>query len=631
VEFKDGKYLSKEMKMAFVYTFIIGVLCHFAYLSAIFFNEDSIAHYITRVIGAGVPQGRWAAGVLAFVLRKTYNTQALIGICCILGISAQNAILTSIFELKNRITIFFMCAVLVVMPSLAYTSCYVYSFDQYGIELFLSALCVYLTYKFKHGVWPAMFIMMFNLSLYQAALPQLMTLCVLVLLFMLVKGDAITDVINKARTLILMGIGGGLLYLLSVKVSLWVFGLELYTYKGISGMGEVPIVEYLLGIPKAYINFWDYFFGTNYFYSSFGLKIAYGVVLSVVPILTFVLARKNVKKNDKEFRIRILLTGVALAVLPMTINVIDVVAPDTGTYTVIMYPMAYVFVCLLIMVEQSQIKINNALIRKGILTIISIAMLVVSWEYIVIDNIYYMKADILTQRTESFYERLASAVESTEGYESGMNLLVLGTYPNRNYRMAENEFDKIIINDVGLRNEIIGLPKGKDSRNTEKVHNYLESILGLDLKNGFKAERADHKIAKILASEEYAKMGMWPAEDSVKVINDYVVVNFREPFYVRAKSTEDNTIRFQIMSANGLPEGYTFAFRVYKDGKEIFWDGNFKDKDYYKIKEAETGTYSARCYIKDERGRIIEDSLYPAFDIEIKEAEKIEETEIVEK
>ena len=77
-----------------------------------------------------------------------------------------------------------------------------------------------------------------------------------------------------------------------------------------------------------------------------------------------------------------------------------------------------------------------------------------------------------------------------------------------------------ISGERGLRKNYIGIYQG-EANSTKKTVSFFNSILGADVKAATAAE-----IENIKQTQEYKNMAVYPAKDSIKVIDGVMVVNF---------------------------------------------------------------------------------------------------------
>jgi len=133
----------------------------------------------------------------------------------------------------------------------------------------------------------------------------------------------------------------------------------------------------------------------------------------------------------------------------------------------------------------------------------------------------YFKADVIKTYTMNFENRLLSRFEQLDGFSVDTPIAVItdGEYVyGRKVSEDVNLFPKIK-NSAGFRFNIIGLQKPNES--TRKAKILMENLLGVELNTA-----SEEEIEDIKNTEEYKSMGVYPALDSVKMINGIAVANF---------------------------------------------------------------------------------------------------------
>lgn len=136
-------------------------------------------------------------------------------------------------------------------------------------------------------------------------------------------------------------------------------------------------------------------------------------------------------------------------------------------------------------------------------------------------NLGYFKADVIKTFTVNFENRLLLRFEQLEGFSIDMPIAVItdGEYVyGKKISEDINLFPKIK-NAAGFRYNIIGTQEPGSSTRKAKV--LIENLLGVSLKTADKEQ-----IEKIMKTDEYKSMGVYPAFDSVKIIDGVAVANF---------------------------------------------------------------------------------------------------------
>ena len=172
--------------------------------------------------------------------------------------------------------------------------------------------------------------------------------------------------------------------------------------------------------------------------------------------------------------------------------------------------------------------LNIRFFTKRILIILS--FIIISHNFW-LNNAYYLKADYVAENTESFLTRLLSRFEQLEGFTKETKFTVI--YDNSKFRgnSISEEITAFNMNrryasfpnylDPGFEYRVVGF-KGYNEADF-RMERLMKNMIGAELKAA-----SDEEREKIMKTDEYKSMGVYPAETSVKMINGIAVVNFIE-------------------------------------------------------------------------------------------------------
>ena len=198
------------------------------------------------------------------------------------------------------------------------------------------------------------------------------------------------------------------------------------------------------------------------------------------------------------------------------------------------------------------------------------------------------------------YQRILSRIETMPEFEAGQKVAILANNTVPVYQSKRSEFNEIKY-DVGLRTQFVGFGEGIGNEHVTswKGCALINNMLGVSLEPASKEE-----IAAIRRSEEYMRMDIWPAQDSIAVIDGTIVVNFLYPINIDVQLNAENEIIFSLKGEEALPEGCTYAWYLYKDGKRtnVQW---YQEKPVYVTGQLEAGEYYTTLFIKDSNGEAV--------------------------
>ena len=493
-----------------IVSFVLGIAIHLFGLVNELHNYDDIAN---QPIGHGstVSSGRWSLMLFGQAVRLIfgeYNLPWINGLLFILLIAITAGIMISAFDIKKTSSAILFGLVFVSFPSAAATLLFTFTVIYDAFAILLSALAVWLTRKYKYGFIPAAFCIAFSMGIYQAYVPLTISMFVLLLIKQLLQEDV------KAARIIWRGlcdcgtiILGLLLYFLFLKFFLVVLHITLDTYQGISDMGKISLAQMPSLIWTAFRGFCTFpFTGYASIAQTAVLKAAYVVLCPVSLLILICIAFLKKKKTSQ-----IILLAALCFTLPIAINFIAVMCPDSTIYTLMVYAFALVPCVPLILLETFPKAKDCTKKLQQILTTVSAAVVVM----IILSNAYmananYSSAYYATRQTENYLTSLVTQVRMTEGFTPEKKWVALGK-----------------INDPLLHGPWDDVPIYGGNADSIKLLRKYSWQNWISMYYGYALPWAeDSEVALLNNNEAVRDMPVWPSEGSIKVVDDYVVIKF---------------------------------------------------------------------------------------------------------
>lgn len=585
--------ISPVVKRAFFSAIIIGICTHLYFFLRQTANEDSIGNYYE--LYNLYSSGRWLLGYVT-ALTANYNLPFVIGCISIFYLSITSAITVSILEIKNDISAICIAGLLVTFPVLAYAFGYLFMAEGYMLALLLAALAVFLTKKYRLGwIWGGVSLAI-CLGIYQAYIGYSI---VLIMLLIIVKaitqeytGKQLIQYITKFLGMGIVGVG---LYFISLNMYLNIIGGQLSEYKGANEMGRISLQELPTLIIKAYSNFIGFFYG-EYFNVSNIMKSLYIIALILIGYFcSYIIIRRM--KDIKIINIVVVIGFILL--LPLGINIVDIIAPETSSGNLTIYQMVLVFVFLVVLLEMYYEHVT--LIEKSKLCIVHnviqwltlVVIVTIGFNYFLLNNTYYLKIESYYDRTLALTNRMIARIEELPQYTSNSRIAIIGNLPNPNYPNSSYMFPEIK-KDQGLWGQYIGLSSGSDVGNSRKFAEFVDVRLGIPL-----IPANQDIIDKIKNSQEYMQMEPWPAANSIQYIHDTVVVNLDYSVGVEVEHIQGNTYKFKARGDMELLEGCQYAWYLYRDGERIATQW-YRDEDFVQYELESAGVYKVLMFINKE-------------------------------
>ena len=515
---KFSTWFDSRKKLAFLVALLAGIVTHITMITETILSQDglwnSIEYFRPGLWEATL--GRWGIALIErlnnFIAIPTVAT-----ISCILAIAITAVLIVDLFDLKNKLYIILTSLILVVTPTLTVTLLYVYTSFAYCFNFLLSTLVIWFLYKFKYkkiGFCLSTLCFMFSLSIYQSYIGVSIGLCAMLSIIDLLKGNkALKEIfINIGKTVIVVLLGA-ILYYLTTMVVLNVLELEIATYKGAQ---NISLIGMLTGLKttliQAYKDFIVFFFGDTIVYNTnYRRELIYGLFFVMFGIATLISAITIKEENKKIKIIKAMLAIAIIIVLPICLNIIDILVVGTEAYAltapqmVLMIPLAFAIF---------EIISNWAIVKW--LAIIACSGVILT--YYIADNTSYAALKLTYNQAYSTTMRIMDRIETTEGYNESYPILFGGIIGNYNYERTSTLYTYTV-------GSIVNNPTfhGSYHGSIGTWVKFIKIFYGLDV-----VPCPDDVYYKIVTGEQYKQMSEFPAKDSVRVIDGIVVVKLTE-------------------------------------------------------------------------------------------------------
>ncbi len=513
-ESKAGNIFN-EYKLVLIWSFIIMALTHIYFFVGRFINEDM--HGYLRKAPAEIGSGRYFYGDAEFTILPV-----VIFMIIFVELALAVILVLKMFRVDKTIYSVIIAALMVTFPSWSYSFPYIFMWDSYSLALLTAVFSVFIANRYKYGFFAGSGMLACCLALYQAYAAVYISLVFMLLVFEFIEND-FKSAMKKVIRFLALGVLGFIIY----KAGIWFFDIELSSYKGADSMGEIPINMIPALIKRTYEDFIHFFTGNN-----FGVKgIRFFYVPTVIAwtyliyiILGLFILYSVLKEKKIKIRNLVVIAGIILF-LPVAINFVDFAAVEARTSNLNTYAFVFVFIFSIVLFVRyrglSDAKGYKYFFSKRILIILS--FIIIGYNFW-LSNAYYQKVDVVTENTKSFESRLLGRFEQLEGFDinTKFTLITDNNYLlNKHVRREHWGQFPYIVNDQGYYGFYITGLRDKEVVSNHKHRLLMKNLLGVEL-NTASAE----EIEEIKKTDEYKSMGVYPAFDSVKMINGIAVANF---------------------------------------------------------------------------------------------------------
>jgi len=500
--------LNPAVYAAFLFAFIFGYIIHLYAFTNIIPNADGLSRvYDTQQMTIS---GRWFLHY-ATIFNGYVQAPALIGFFSVLFMACASALIAEMLHVRKALYGALIGLFMVAFPSVAYTYLYMFTASAYMFGVLLAVAAVWLAQKKAWGWIPGALILACSVGIYQAYLPVAASLCLCVIIRDCLEKEKSGKMVWKAAArFLVMLIVGMLLYYVILKIFLLVKGLELISYKDINNAGSSLTVKGLLAsVWGTYIDFLYYFIvpGTESYITK--CAVALNVLLLLLSVVNLITAcrRGHVLRDGGKLAAMIL----AFVLFPLSVNCLYIVSSPAP---IMRY--AFVMVYILAVMGMSMVSTDRKPAMNAARVLAScIAVLLILGSF-QIDNIAYTASETAHRSTERFATSLVTRIESTEGYQRDMPVIIIGTFPEDIYYSDIEAFE--LIRHYSCDSDSVLMEN-------KHIYYYLNDWLNVQWQ-----EPDESVMIAISNSEEFKAMPLYPSDGSIAIRDGQVIVKLSEQY-----------------------------------------------------------------------------------------------------
>lgn len=507
--------------ICFISSLISGVIIHIYVLTHKLPNWDDINNL--RGFGSGSEYGRWLLEYIRPLYGK-WSIPAFNGMLAIFLWSVSAVMIYMALELKTQTSAVTLGIMVISFPAIASTMTYMFTVTCYAIGFLFVCTGSMLYRRYRYGFLPAMLLYLLSLAVYQSYIS--LAVSILIMGFVL---DIIRDhkqsvyVIRDGIKAVVSFIVTLLSYLLISKMS----NHNITTDRGLDTMGQINILKLPRLIMRSYKRISEYFLWKPFsFTTPFTQKINIAICIMIVITFLWIMIQNKSYKDTLGF----LLAVILMAILPMTMASIYILAPETQDATLMMiHPYFFLYIILIALAETISLQIRKENNSKSTgtkwrntisnyIVVISVGLiLVIGYRNYLVTNEAYFRTKIAFDRAYAYYNRIIMNVESQPEYRYGDALAIMGEfYPDPNPLSSYSIDDERFTDFSGIALENGLLTSGSRT-------NFLRTYLGIEL-----PEVSEEEINAILETKEYQDMKSYPDKGSIRSVNGIWVVKVHE-------------------------------------------------------------------------------------------------------
>ena len=505
------KITNKNYLLSFCTTLIGGVLVHLYLLLNNCISPDALAIGELYIAGNWERSlGRWGIGFVD-KLRFGIVNKYLIIIASLVLLALTAVIICKLFDLKSKKCIILVSLLICVSPCVSETFLYTYCSDSYLFSLFMATLTVVLL-KSNNRNMKILSILtcIISLSLYQAYISVTLTLILMTFIFDLIQNkNWKNELISLLKELMLVAIAM-VAYFAITLIVLKIYNLSFASYKGADSFGIMSILSNLVyTIPDSYRACFSYLFKNDIIYNSYLKRNVFNIILILLTLFNIIMNIKKFKING----LNILFVLISLILLPIAINSIAIIMPNTRINLVTGTALQLIYIFILII--NFYLFDTNTKIGKICNVVLIIVLLRIIISFCISDNATYLCREEVYRNYYSTANSIYSLLVNNEDFSSDKKVLISDNI--RFVSRFKNYANGMISNDFETWDNIDGI-----------WHNYqfFDRYLGVKLNMCTKED-----YYNITEMQEFKDMPSYPSKNCVKTINDIIVVKIDENVY----------------------------------------------------------------------------------------------------
>lgn len=518
----------KTQVWVFIITFVCGYLIHFYMFTNKFLNYFEMNNILTGMSfykGDTVEQGKWFIPILSSV-STIYSMPAVNGIIGITFLSVFNLLVCNLLKIKGRFWGILTGLVIMTYPSVASYFSYGVNTDVLTIAPCMGVLSILVIEKSKEcrkckqrfaGIGLGILLMGLTIGSYQPFFAIIIA-CVYTTLFVqsVVEAESFEKSVKSiCFYLIVLGLGF-LTYYIGLQIVIAFTGVQLGDYHGVNEMASFTLKGIVKGFIYTYIYFFRYFFTLEY--ANYTLLVVANVIL--VFLLIWMTCYQLIKRQTRGI-MEMIAGFVLLALLPLGTNaspflMADRVGNGVDRYMMFSILSTYFLIIQMMMNFPWNEIISRATTRRTIqwIAILAVLTTVISGAYMC--NQAYYRMETMTEQESALLNRVAGRMEEVEGWNKEIPVYFANCSElfNQNYDVDIPQFEKLTRMDG---------TKLEPWYNRSAIAKYMRVYLHFPVN-----EATEEQVEQLEQTEEYQQMGIYPAKNSIQIINDVMVVKFND-------------------------------------------------------------------------------------------------------
>lgn len=500
--------IKKEWIISFFAVVFFGSLAHFYKFTNFLPNWDSLLNLYTDQNKTNLGRCFLAA---ACSFSSYYDLPWINGLFSMIYIAISAICVSELFQIRKFVPLVLISGMMVTFPTVTSTLAYNYTADGYFLALLCACVAVIVVIRCRWGVLAASIFLTISLGIYQGYITFTMVLMLIYLidqlLFYHIK---LKQFLSMSVRFGICGILGAAGYWLSMKVLLLFSDEVLSDYQNIDSTFNMEGVHILHAIKQAGYRFLVYFFDFSH---GINLFLILNIILVFILACFFLLAF-FMEKTIKE-PCRLILVFLCIIMLPFASFALYFLNSVLDYHNLMLMCLCLIYIMPIIFYERlTMITEKYAIIKQWAIILLSLLTI---YNFILLANISYQKMHMAYEKSYGVIIRLADRIEQIPKTASCKKIAVIGCLPGSNSISVNFPPDMTGITDSYIIRK----------QDTEMQENVVQAMLR-DYCGLFYEDTTEKEIETIQQQPEFYQMNCWPAQNSIAVIGDTLVIQFEE-------------------------------------------------------------------------------------------------------
>lgn len=509
----------QKYRVTFFATIILGLCAHLYQFTNKLFNYDELGH-TPKGFGSGISLGRWGLELLGDVTDKffgTYSLPFLNGLLTLFMIAISACFIVSALDIKDYVFCALIGGICAVFPTITCTYFFMYTAPYYGMALLLSTLSGYLVIR-KRGIISylcAILALTFATGIYQAYYPVAVCL-VMINMAVLAYYDEwnAKDIIKRGLFYVSFLLLGLVLYLLINQLAVRFSGVHLSEYQNIGQMSSITISDIGKGIIRCYSSYFSMMLTRDVY--QLNPTIFTKISFLLLNMSVFVITILNLMNRQKD-RINRFMFTATIAVFPVGVFLIYLMAPNSYVYSLMLYPCLFVFLLPITlcnhMMSQNSVgggtTATTSMIRQLITWTSALFTTICIFIYVWFANGNYQALQYTNYHDLAYYTVMMSQVKGLDGFHQEMPVVFVGT----EIRDITNQAGSLVDERFNLSGKV------QSNIGTYANGNIIGQYLGFT-----PATLPWEEIERLSETKEIKEMPCYPEDGSIKIVNENIIV-----------------------------------------------------------------------------------------------------------